>query len=422
MFLPILFILGIGLINISIVFLNLIFFIHVFLNKNYEFLKKNRDLLFLILAYVIYQIFNNIYNDNYIYFIKSITYVRFLTLPLIFLYFSTYSNFNYEKLSKFYFIILLFLIADLLFQYIFEFNIFGFKPGLYNYHLEIYERYAGMFNQELVMGAFLSSIGLFSVFFYFTFNSSKQIILYFILSLLFIGIFLTGERASILSFAITTFFILFFCKEYRKNFIILFIFFLTISSIGIYNSEQLKLRYIDYPLRVISQNEGESENVWTKTDNFKVNLVEIPTQFMEKTHWGAHYKTAFKMIETKPINGYGFKQFRIKCRDYEYLFTEKFKLEASVNDGCSTHPHNYVLEILSEQGIIGFIIIFSIIIISLRKSYNFNKNKIFWLVTFAILLGYLFPFKPTGSIFSSWFSAIFWFILGFSFVKKKIIK
>ena len=130
--LPILFIFGSGIINISIVFLNIIFFVHIISTRNFRFFNDNRIYFLILLSFLIFQVFNNFLNLNFIYFDKSIYYLRFLLLPLVFKYFSKFIKLDLLKLSKIYLIILMLIIFDLFYQYIFDVNLFGFKPGLYN--------------------------------------------------------------------------------------------------------------------------------------------------------------------------------------------------------------------------------------------------------------------------------------------------
>ena len=75
---------------------------------------------------------------------------------------------------------------------------------------------------------------------------------------------------------------------------------------------------------------------------------------------------------------------------------------------CASHPHNYYLEILSEHGLIGMIlwsyVFFYVTFISIIKKYflnsNFTKNNL--ITPFAILfLVEIFPFKTTGSFFTT---------------------
>ena len=82
---------------------------------------------------------------------------------------------------------------------------------------------------------------------------------------------------------------------------------------------------------------------------------------------------------------------------------------------CSTHPHNFHLEILHDGGLVGlfFILIFAVtLIINVKKlifsKNKFNKEKI---IVSLILINFLieiFPLKSTGSIFTTWNGTILW--------------
>ena len=75
---------------------------------------------------------------------------------------------------------------------------------------------------------------------------------------------------------------------------------------------------------------------------------------------------------------------------------------------CASHPHNYYIEILSELGLIGLLIII-LIVFKLTKiffknkpnlSLNFENNII---LPFALLLIIeFFPLKTSGSFFTTW--------------------
>ena len=74
--------------------------------------------------------------------------------------------------------------------------------------------------------------------------------------------------------------------------------------------------------------------------------------------------------------GVGLKNYRVVC---DFQTDPRPDHPAQF---CSTHPHNFLLEILSETGFIGFIIFyifFISLILGLVKFYNknFKENKIF---------------------------------------------
>lgn len=425
--LPIAFISGSALINLSTILLNLIFIIHIFYNKNFFFLKEHKAFFLLIIVFIIYQIINNIINNNAHNNLKSISYVRFLIIPIIMKYFFYRVSLDIKKISKIYIIIFILLVIDLIFQYIFNFNILNFKPGLYNPDGHFYERYAGMFNQELVMGGFLGSFGFLSILFYFQLNKKNKYLFYPSLLILFFAILITGERASTLSFFISIFFIFLFIKEQRKYLFLTSISLIILTIVSMSFSNQLKLRYMNYPLRVLgieTNYEQEDKNLNLRIKKIyskKIKLRESVENFSQNSHWGHHYRTAYAMFKDKPFNGYGFKQYRLICANYSYLFkNEKTLKETDINNGCSTHPHNYILELMSEQGIIGVIIFFLIIFYYVNNVLKIKDNKVLKLMILSLLLSYLFPFKPSGSIISTWYSSTFWFMLGFMYLNLKI--
>ena len=282
-FLPFFFIFGSAILNIVIVILNIFFFIHIIINKNFNFIKQNKNYFFLILFFLSFQIINNLVNENYEYFGKSIFYLRFLTLPIIFKYFFQNVEINLVKISKLYLFLILFIFIDLIFQFTFNVNIFGFKPGLYNSDLNLYERYSGIFDQELILGSYLSSIGFLSITIFYFFNSNKRFLYLFILGFLFISIFLTGERSSFLNFLFSIFFIFIFVKEFRKSLIFISFLIVLSSVIGINFNDQLKLRYFDYPLGVILNQPSAVEK--RNISNF--NIKSSYFNFINK-HTGLH--------------------------------------------------------------------------------------------------------------------------------------
>ena len=77
-----------------------------------------------------------------------------------------------------------------------------------------------------------------------------------------------------------------------------------------------------------------------------------------------------------------------------------------------------MMEFLSEYGIIGFlffIILFIKIFLKLFKFRNQSnqKNIILLVGTGSILLAIIFPFKPSGSFFSTFNATVFFYIFGF---------
>ena len=86
-----------------------------------------------------------------------------------------------------------------------------------------------------------------------------------------------------------------------------------------------------------------------------------------------YYFSALKMFKENYLFGIGPKLFRIKCSEERYKPFENVKVE----DVCSTHPHNTYIQLLSETGIIGFLLIFSLFILICYKFLSQFINIIF---------------------------------------------
>tara|TARA_X000000950_G_scaffold6869_1_gene7488 strand:- start:342 stop:821 length:480 start_codon:yes stop_codon:yes gene_type:complete len=130
---------------------------------------------------------------------------------------------------------------------------------------------------------------------------------------------------------------------------------------------------------------------------------------------GHSYIKEFKSFyDTWLINKYiggGIKNFRYFC----HQIPEEKKQS---NFTCNMHPHNYYLEILTESGVIGFIIIlliFSLIIyLSLIKKYftQSNLKNINIIIPFIFLfIVEIFPIKSTGSFFTTGNTTYLFFLI-----------
>ena len=122
-------------------------------------------------------------------------------------------------------------------------------------------------------------------------------------------------------------------------------------------------------------------------------LVQIPNNYIKELNSG--YQT---WLNNKYI-GSGIKSFHKSCQKSGISFNIL---------NCSSHPHNYYLEILSEIGMIGLIIL--IIIFSkifydnlIKRNmfeYSLEKNGLILPFIFLFLLE-IFPIRTTGSFFTT---------------------
>jgi len=286
---------------------------------------------------------------------------------------------------------------DLLFQYFIGKNTLGFLPGMcgenYLKDQSVCTRYSGFFNDELIMGGYLSTI-VFSIIL--LINKIKKNWIFItaaMISFLYILIMITGERSATLTILLTIFFIFLQYKTKFKTKFISIILLITFSLLMVFFNPHLKGRYINFFNHDMQKNDHLS------------SYEKILT-----TPWGLHIQKSLKLFIEKPLIGHGIKSFRIKCDNYE-LFIER---DEKKHRACSTHPHNLIMELLSEQGIIGFILFFTFFFILFKKSFQnhgfFSEN--FTLISLrALVFVIIFIPKPVGSIFSSIYATMIWFCI-----------
>ena len=82
------------------------------------------------------------------------------------------------------------------------------------------------------------------------------------------------------------------------------------------------------------------------------------------------FLTSYWMWKMKPWTGYGLKSFRIKCWDFLTIIRNSI-FGTKANLGCSTHSHNYYIELLVETGIVGITLIMAFFVIILKNSFLF---------------------------------------------------
>lgn len=129
-----------------------------------------------------------------------------------------------------------------------------------------------------------------------------------------------------------------------------------------------------------------------------------------KAHEG-HYKTALNIFLDNKVFGVGAKMFRMKCSDPKYY--SEF--------GCTTHPHNIVMQILAETGLIGLIFLIIAVVYIYLKAFkigililrnNFKSSHIIQFLLLVMMAQSFIFFLPSGQFFNNWNALIIYFPLG----------
>jgi O-antigen ligase len=402
---------------ISPFFINLIssLIILIFISLNFKKIHlglfKDKSII-ACLIFCIYLIFNSILlNAEHSSKLHTLSFGRFIFFSYAVFFFLEKIKDKLKWISFAYFAISLFVSLDIIYQFIFQKDLFGFLPGMCTYSDSKNtncERYSGVFGDEYIAGNFLATFGIFSFFLVLkNFNKSSigKIISYLVFFIIFISIVLSGERSSLIIFFGVLILNAIFNKDIRNYLSII----ISISIIALILSAitlpHVKHRLYSWPKLLFFSSNLESETLLKKAIY---------------TPWGTLYLSGYETFIKNPFFGKGFKSFRKVCSENDIdKINKKYNLNLNkeTTSLCSTHPHNIYIELLAEAGIIGLIffliMIYYLIIPSFIKNYSkLERKDITWIVFFIILL-IITPFKPTGSISASVYGTSIWFFIGF---------
>ena len=405
-FFPLIIVLRSAAINIAVTAVSIIMLFYIFKRNQINFLK-NKLVIYIIIFFSFIFINSIIHFTSFDLLLKSLGNFRYLLLSMaVFFVFEKISE--KQKIFFIYFnIIIISLIAvDILYQFIFYKDIFGFVPGMCNNFLPIKcIRFSGAFGNELIAGSYLSQIGFLILVLFLNLDSKKiyfnLLIKFFLCLFLFIVILLTGERAALLIVMLSIFFIFFFKKKII-NFFFILIFLLSLIFFSAQKIESINARFIK-----LFDGWGS-----TSKDTSIVNkIIESP--------WSFHYQAAIELFLDKPVLGHGPKSFRIMCEN-THIDKKTREQRDYYRDyrACSTHPHNYLLEFLSEHGVVGGVFFIGLIFIVFtsiyKKSTNHKDKNLSILIGIgSLILAIIFPFKPSGSFLSTFNASMLFYIFGF---------
>lgn len=391
---PLSIILGNMAININVI---LICFIGLFTFKKKVFLIEDKIYQILIWSFFLYLIIitfvNNLplFSDNTLYksnFLKSIFYIRFLLLFLIITKLIETNNFklNYFFISSAFFSSLLAL--DIIIQVIFGTDLIGNKIYI--------SKPSGFFGTENIAGGYLQKFILFFIFLIaLRIKKNKNLFILILFILFFIPIILTGNRMPALIYFFIILIYFFFEKKFKE------LLYSLIASI------LLVFFLLKFPLT-------ERFEIQLKTfhkSSFEI-ITKAPQLFYynndETINYGTgylvHFNTGVQIWKEKKIFGHGLKSFQLNC-------------QFGGNYTCNTHPHNYFIEMLVDVGLFGVAIMYLLIFIGISKFiksyfYNFDiKNKLTLFPFFPILFFEFFPFRSTGSFFTTNNSVVIFLML-----------
>jgi O-antigen ligase len=250
-------------------------------------------------------------------------------------------------------------------------------------------RLSGPFNND-VAGAFIAKTSLPLIGWWFAWSAGKGRISWLAGGLLAVTIgatiMLTGERTALVTYGLGLFILVMSVRRIRLQLVTVGLL-ATIGAVSVIAAnDDLKSRYVGHTM-------ADVDDFWAD-------------------RYGIIFVKAFKAWQDQPLTGVGLKNFRLTCE------TPNFKQQGPVESWCFTHPHNPYLEVLSETGMIGFLLFLLLLGLLFRDLVSgWRRQRLrpdFPLVVgaSASLVLFFWPVMVSQSIFSNWNGMLLWLMIG----------
>ena len=406
--LPFSFIIGSTIINLNIVLILLFGFLAIKKNNLYiKFKYTNILLILFFLNLFISSIYNHEYQSQES-IIKLFLFSRFLFLYLIIEILIENKILKLNNFCKMSLVCVSFVCCDVLIQYFFGANIFGFK-SLNNI------LYPGIFNQEPISGAYAQKFLLFSIIslLFFKNITLKNTLIIFCVTFFLFAIFISGNRMPLILSVGSIILLIFFNSKLRLNLIVSIFIFLILGSAVIKNDKLISQRYYNFYAKIFQPNLPwiTSETI-KKIDSFtttknngvvskKIEKLNFFSEQNSSQHGLIFIHTFNSFLENKII-GKGYKSSRRYCK------------APPTGKMCIPHPHNYHLEILHDSGLTGYFFIILFLILTLIQTIkniineNNSLNKSITLTILIYLLMEFWPIRSAGSLYTTWNGSALW--------------
>ncbi len=379
--LPISIIIGSGASLINTVLFSLCFVLIYFYKNNIKIYDFKPVFLLIILNF--YLVFNSLISvDMMSGIFRNFGFARFILFFVMVNYLFSINEKNLDIL-KIWMIVFFVVLVDIYIERFTGSNIFGF--GKID---QIYgDRIISFFRNEPIAGSFICGFSFIIFGYILNFFRQKKIykaLGFLIILFCLIGIMLTGERSNSLK-ALIGIIIFISIIDYAKfkQKILIFTSIFAIFVFAINFSDYLKFRYIDLIYSKIKSKDERKE-------------------FLEKSIYITLYKSGFYVFKNNPWFGVGNKNYRIETCD-----SKKNSIQKEYR--CLTHPHQVYIEMLSEHGIIGTIIIMSIffyLVFRIIRKIIDSRNYVQIGCLVFLLINFV-PVLPSGAFFNNYNLTLF---------------
>ncbi|NQW06942.1 MAG: O-antigen ligase family protein [Candidatus Pelagibacter sp.] len=320
----------------------------------------------------------------------SIFFIRWPIFAMALVYWILNDKYSFKKFIIAMIFVLIFIIFDTWWQYFSGSDIFGYEsyaPG----------RLTGPFRSHLYVGAWIAKLAVLPpliiiIYDHFkpSLNQKKIITSSFILMMLaFLTVYISGERMALLLITTSVIFYLlgiFLSKDSPKG-IIFGAFILCLICIILFANH--------YP--------GVTDRAIYSTVEKIINW--------KQSDYGLVWRSAYDVWMQSPITGVGLHKYREACNALGTYGT----LGDNAGPGVCFHPHNISLELLSETGVIGFILFFSMVatlFISQLKDFFLKGEYLKFSLIFSTLFTCFLPIASSTSFFSNKYASIIWLLIG----------
>ena len=364
-------------------------------HKLYSYYKN--IFVYLFSFFYIYLLIRGVFSEypyeSLIKYNGPIFYFRYILFVLSVKFILDQSPSIFKKFTLILLFVVIFSCLDGFFQWIFGFNIFGFKsPSI---------RVTGVFGSEEILGHFLAHVTplLIALLAFLYGINKKQIMIYIsILMLSEIMIFISNDRAGFLKIFQFTLLLVLLSSHFKIFRLVSFIISLVIISILIKFAPDSSTRF-EHTVRDVSS-------------------TTIPYMPWAPSH-ETHFAIALDMFKNNPTFGQGPQLFKTLCQ-----------IIPEYQDACTSHPHNYYIQTLGELGIVGVIFLLigfgytTLILFRHFIALWFTKDKTkimndYYLLLISFIFLLLWPLIPNQSFYNNWLNVMVFLPVGFVLYLKK---
>ncbi len=331
-------------------------------------------LIKLLFIFWIYLLARSLFTFDFVIITKIFFYIRFILFGSLICF--LFSDKKFVLLLKNYLFISLIIVALSAYsELFFKVNYFNTQPTL--------GRISGIFGDELIIGSYL--LRIFPIF-------------------IAINLFIFRKRLSSITLFVIVFPIILFSGERTALILFSLIIFLTLIYLSYVKEINLKT-FTTTVVSIIILFSLFWQHSSTETKNRVVSISSIEKIKHSYLNYKPAYESSYKIFINNKFFGAGPRNFRNVCSQKENY----------VKNGCTTHPHNIVLQLLSETGIVGILFYLTIILtllIKFIKTKNDNNTLIAQKYLIIIILLNFFPFTPSGNFFNNFMNLIYYLPIG----------